>query len=646
MAKVIGIDLGTTNSWVAMMEGYDPVVIANSEGSRTTPSVVAFTDSGERLVGQIAKRQAITNPTNTVFAIKRLMGRRYDDPEVQKAIKVLPYKVIKNDDGAAWVEIRGKKYSPAEISAFILQKMKQTAEDYLGEPVTEAVITVPAYFNDSQRQATKDAGRIAGLNVLRIINEPTAASLAYGLDKKKDEKIAVFDLGGGTFDISILELGDGVFEVKSTNGDTFLGGEDFDQRIIDYLADEFRKDQGIDLRKDRMALQRLKEAAEKAKCELSTVTETDINLPFITADQSGPKHLNIKLTRAKLEALCNDLLERLDAPCVTAMKDAGLRASDINEVVLVGGMTRMPAVQERVKKLFGREGHKGVNPDEVVAIGAAIQAGVLKGEVKDVLLLDVTPLSLGIETLGGVFTKLIEKNTTIPTRKSQVFSTAQDNQPAVTIRVFQGEREMAADNKLLGQFDLVGIPAAPRGLPQIEVTFDIDANGIVNVHAKDHGTNKEQSIKITASSGLNEDEIKRMVREAEQHAADDHQRRLLAEAHNKLDNLVYTTEKTLKDNAAALDEATRKSVEDALAAAKEKLESKDLDEINRATEALISASHKLAEVIYSKTRQGAGAQGGPAGGGGHAAGAGEAGGGQPHEEKKEDVVDADFKEVK
>jgi molecular chaperone DnaK len=644
MAKVIGIDLGTTNSCVAIMEGGDPVVIANSEGSRTTPSVVAFTESNERLIGQIAKRQAITNPTNTVFAIKRLMGRRFDDPEVQKAIKVLPYKVVKSEDGSAWVEIRGKKYSAPEISAFILQKMKQTAEDYLGEKVTEAVITVPAYFNDSQRQATKDAGRIAGLSVLRIINEPTAASLAYGLDKKKDEKIAVFDLGGGTFDISILELGDGVFEVKATNGDTFLGGEDFDQRIIDYLADEFRKDQGIDLRTDRMALQRLKEAAEKAKCELSTVMETDINLPFITADQSGPKHLNMKLTRAKLEAICNDLLERLDNPCVTALKDAGLRASDINEVVLVGGMTRMPAVQERVKKLFGREGHKGVNPDEVVAVGAAIQAGVLKGEVKDVLLLDVTPLSLGIETLGGVFTKLIEKNTTIPTRKSQVFSTAQDNQPAVTIRVFQGEREMAADNKLLGQFDLVGIPPAPRGLPQIEVTFDIDANGIVNVHAKDRGTNKEQSIRITASSGLNEDEIKRMVNEAEQHASEDRERRALAEARNKLDNLIYTTEKTVKDYGAQLDEGSRKTVEDALADARTKLESKSADEMNRAAETLANASHKLAEAMYSKTRQGTQGAEAAAGADGHP-GAGGAGAAE-EAEKKEDVVDADFKEVK
>src|SRR5499427_246832 len=568
MAKVIGIDLGTTNSCVAIMESGDPNVLANAEGSRTTPSVVAFTDSGERLVGQIARRQAITNPENTIFAVKRLIGRRYDDPMVQKAIKVLPYKVSRNENGDAWVEIRGKQYSPAEISAFILQKMKETAEAYFGETVTEAVITVPAYFNDSQRQATKDAGKIAGLSVLRIINEPTAASLAYGLDKKKDEKIAVFDLGGGTFDISILEIGDGVFEVKATNGDTFLGGEDFDQRVIDYLADEFKRDQGIDLRKDRMALQRLKEAAEKAKCELSTVMETDINLPFITADQSGPKHLNIKLTRAKLEALCADLLDRLEGPCVTALRDAALKASDVNEIVLVGGMTRMPAVQERVRKIFGKEGHKGVNPDEVVAVGAAIQAGVLKGEVKDVLLLDVTPLSLGIETLGGVFTKLIEKNTTIPTRKSQVFSTAQDNQTAVTIRVFQGEREMATDNKLLGQFDLIGIPPAPRGMPQVEVTFDIDANGIVHVSAKDLGTGKEQSIQITASSGLSKDEIDKMVKDAASHAEEDRKKREAVDARNQLDGLVYQTEKTLTEHGAALDGETRAGIESAIAEAK------------------------------------------------------------------------------
>jgi molecular chaperone DnaK len=636
MAKVIGIDLGTTNSCVSLMEAGDPIVITNAEGSRITPSVVAFTDGGERLVGQIARRQAITNPENTIFAIKRLIGRRFDDAEVQKAMKVLPYKIVRADNGDAWVEVRGKRYSPAEISALILQKMKQTASDHLGEEVTDAVVTVPAYFNDSQRQATKDAGRIAGLNVLRIINEPTAASLAYGLDKKKDEKIAVFDLGGGTFDISILEIGDGVFEVKATNGDTFLGGEDFDQRLIDYLADEFRKDQGIDLRKDRMALQRLKEAAEKAKCELSTAMETDINLPFVTADQSGPKHLNMKLTRAKMEALCADLLDRLEAPCRTALKDAGLSTREIDEVVLVGGMTRMPAVQARVKKLFGKEPHKGVNPDEVVAVGAGIQGAVLKGEVKDVLLLDVTPLSLGIETLGGVFTRLIDKNTTIPTRKSQVFSTAADNQSAVTIRVFQGEREIAVDNKLLGQFDLVGIPAAPRGVPQIEVTFDIDANGIVHVHAKDLGTGKEQSIQITASSGLTKEEIDRMVRDAAAHADEDKKKREVVDARNQLDGLVYQTEKTLGDHGASLDAATKSGVESALAEAKKALGSDDPGQMRSASDALARASHKLAEAMYAKASQGGQAGGPSSSGDSEAAGT----------KGKDDVVEAEFEEVK
>ncbi len=627
MGKVIGIDLGTTNSCVAVMEGGEPVVIANAEGARTTPSMVAFSDSGERLVGQQAKRQAVTNPENTLFAIKRLIGRKFNSDAVKKDISISPFKIVEADNGDAWVSVRDKQYSAPEISAMILQKMKQTAEDYLGEKVTDAVITVPAYFNDSQRQATKDAGKIAGLNVLRIINEPTAASLAYGLDKKNEMTIAVFDLGGGTFDVSILDLGDGVFEVKSTNGDTFLGGEDFDQRIIDYVADEFKKDQGIDLRGDKMALQRLKEAAEKAKCELSSSMETDINLPFITADQSGPKHMNIKLSRAKLESICAELLEKLVAPCKTALKDAGMSASDINEVILVGGMTRMPAVQERVKEIFGKAPNKGVNPDEVVAIGAAIQGGVLTGDVKDVLLLDVTPLSLGIETLGGVMTKLIEKNTTVPCKKSQVFSTAADNQPAVSVHVLQGEREMAAGNKTIGNFELVGIPAAPRGVPQIEVTFDIDANGILHVSAKDLGTGKEQSIQITASSGLSEDEIERMVKDAEAHAGEDKQKRELIEARNQADGLAYTTEKSLKEHGEKLDSATKNQIQEALDALKKAIEGDDPEEIKAKSEALAQASHKLAEMMYAQAQDE----------GGEAA-AGDAG-------ADADVVDAEFEDV-
>ncbi|SEA78068.1 molecular chaperone DnaK [Desulfuromusa kysingii] len=632
MGKIIGIDLGTTNSCVAVMEGGEPVVIANSEGSRTTPSIVAFTESGERLVGQQAKRQAVTNPENTLFAIKRLIGRKFTSEAVQKDMKISPFKIIEADNGDAWVEARDKKYSSPEISAMVLQKMKQTAEDYLGEKVTDAVITVPAYFNDSQRQATKDAGKIAGLNVLRIINEPTAASLAYGLDKKNEMTIAVFDLGGGTFDVSILDLGDGVFEVKSTNGDTFLGGEDFDQLIIDYVASEFKKDQGIDLRGDKMALQRLKEAAEKAKCELSSSMETDINLPFITADQTGPKHMNIKLTRSKLESICSELIARLTGPCQMALKDAGLAANEITEVILVGGMTRMPAVQERVKEIFGRAPSKGVNPDEVVAIGAAIQGGVLAGDVKDVLLLDVTPLSLGIETLGSVMTKLIEKNTTVPCKKSQVFSTAADNQPAVSVHVLQGEREMANDNKTIGNFELVGIPAAPRGVPQIEVTFDIDANGILHVSAKDLGTGKEQSIQITASSGLSEEEINKMVQDAEAHASDDKHKRELAEARNQADGLAYTTEKSLTEHGEKLDSATKKQIEDALAELKTAIEGDNPEEIKTKSEALAQASHKLAEMMYAQSQEGAGEA---AGDGGAASDASPA----------DDVVDAEFEDV-
>ncbi|MFG1189581.1 molecular chaperone DnaK [Xanthobacter flavus] len=623
MAKIIGIDLGTTNSCVAVMEGSTPKVIENAEGARTTPSIVAFTEDGERLVGQPAKRQSVTNPERTFFAVKRLIGRRYDDPTVAKDKNLVPYQIVRADNGDAWVEADGKKYSPSQISAFILQKMKETAESFLGEKVEKAVITVPAYFNDAQRQATKDAGRIAGLEVLRIINEPTAAALAYGLDKKSAGTIAVYDLGGGTFDVSVLEIGDGVFEVKSTNGDTFLGGEDFDMRLVGYLADEFKKEQGIDLRNDKLALQRLKEAAEKAKIELSSATQTEINLPFITADATGPKHLTMKLTRAKFEALVDDLIQRTVEPCRLALKDAGLTAGQIDEVVLVGGMTRMPKVQEVVKQFFGKEPHKGVNPDEVVAIGAAIQAGVLQGDVKDVLLLDVTPLSLGIETLGGVFTRLIDRNTTIPTKKSQVFSTAEDGQTAVTIRVFQGEREMAADNKILGQFDLMGIPPAPRGVPQVEVTFDIDANGIVQVSAKDKGTGKEQQIRIQASGGLNDADIEKMVKDAEAHAAEDKKRRALVEAKNHAEALVHSTEKAVAEHGDKVGAAEKGAIEAALADLKSSLEGDDVEAITAKTNTLAQASLKLGEAMYAAQQ----------------------GGAEPGAAKKDDVVDAEFTEV-
>ena len=635
MAKVIGIDLGTTNSCVAVMEGSSPKVLENAEGARTTPSMVAFTEDGERLVGLPAKRQAVTNPENTLFAIKRLIGRRYGDKTVEKDKKLVPYEIIKADNGDAWVQAHGEKYSPSQISAFILQKMKETAESYLGEKVEQAVITVPAYFNDAQRQATKDAGKVAGLEVLRIINEPTAAALAYGLDKKDGKTIAVYDLGGGTFDISILEIGDGVFEVKSTNGDTFLGGEDFDMRLVDYLADEFKKEQGIDLRGDKLALQRLKEGAEKAKIELSAAAQTEINLPFITADQSGPKHLTMKLTRAKLESLVDDLIQKTVGPCEAALKDAGLKAAEIQEVVLVGGMTRMPKVVETVQNIFGREPHKGVNADEVVAIGAAIQAGVLQGDVKDVLLLDVTPLSLGIETLGGVFTRLIDRNTTIPTTKGQTFSTAEDNQNAVTIRVFQGEREMAADNKMLGQFDLVGVPPAPRGVPQIEVTFDIDANGIVNVAATDKATGKEQSIRIQASGGLSDDDIEKMVKDAEAHAEEDKQRREGVEVRNQAESLLHSTDKTLADLGDKISDADKSTIEEAAAELKTALEGEDNDAVKAKMDALAQASMKLGEAMY----QAAQAEEGDSGDAEPGAGGAESNAG-------DDVVDADFEEVK